>query len=189
MASQPLTLHQRVLGIKLLILDVDGVLTDGRVIYDSEGRETKCFDIKDGHGLKLLQRAGYEVALLSGRESKVNRIRAKELGIQNIRENCTQKLPVFEEILAERQLDYGQAAFMGDDLIDLPVMRECGLALAPADAVDEVRAVAHWISDLPGGRGAVRQACEMILKNGDAWNQVTARYYGKDTGSEGFDLA
>lgn len=174
---QPLTLAQRAERIKLLVLDIDGVLTDGRVIYDIDGREVKVFDIKDGHGLKLLMRAGVEVVCLSGRASAANRVRAAELGITELKEGVKVKLPVFQELVAARGLTPAQAAYMGDDLIDLPPMRAAGLALAPADAVAEVRALAHWVARRPGGRGAVRQACELILKAQGSWEQVTARYY------------
>lgn len=172
-----LTVAQRAARVKLLVLDVDGVLTDGRVIYDVEGRETKVFDIKDGHGLKLLMRAGVEVVLLSGRASQANRVRTAELGIGEIKEGVQIKLPVFTELLEARGLQPDQAAYMGDDLIDLPPLRLAGLALAPADAVAEVRAAAHWVSRRPGGRGAVRQACEFILRAQGSWETLTARYY------------
>ncbi len=171
------TLEERAAGIKLLILDIDGVLTDGRVIYDQDGREIKFFDIKDGHGLKLLQRAGFGIVWLSGRQSRVNRVRAQELGIDELVEDCKVKLPVFQELVAQRGLKPEQAAFMGDDLIDLPPMRACGLALAPSDAWPEVRAMAHWVASLPGGRGAVRQACELLLKASGKWEEVTGRYF------------
>lgn len=164
-------------GIKLLVLDVDGVLTDGRVVWDSEGREIKFFHVRDGHGLKLLQRAGIEVAWLSGRASQANRVRAQELGVTRLLENHKVKLPILEGLLAETGLAPAQVAFMGDDLIDLPPMRAVGLSLAPSDAVEEVRQAVHWVSDFPGGGGAVRQACELLLKASGAWDQVTARYY------------
>ncbi len=176
MPSEPPSLHQRLRRVKLLVLDIDGVLSDGRVIYDNQGREIKCFDVKDGHGLKLLMRAGIQVVLLSGRASQANLRRAAELGIDEVHQDCKVKLPVFLELVKRRGLELEEVAYMGDDLIDLPPLRRAGLSLCPADAVAEVRAVAHWIADKPGGRGAVRQACELILKAGDAWNQVTARY-------------
>ncbi len=172
-----LTAAQRAARVKTVVLDVDGVLTDGRVIYDVDGREIKVFDIKDGHGLKLLMRAGVEVVLLSGRSSAANRLRATELGIGELKESVKVKLPVFKDLLAARGIGPEQAAYMGDDLIDLPPMRLAGLALAPADAVAEVRAAAHWVSARPGGRGAVRQACELILRARGAWETVTARYH------------
>ena len=168
---------ERAARIKLLVLDIDGVLTDGRVIYDQDGRELKFFDIKDGHGLKLLQRAGFQIVWLSGRKSLVNRVRADELGIDELVEDYKVKLPEFERLVAARGLKPEQAAFMGDDLLDLPPMRACGLALAPADAWPEVLATAHWVASLPGGRGAVRQACELLLKASGKWEEVTARYF------------
>ncbi len=172
-----LSVMQRAARVELLILDIDGVLTDGRVIYDAEGRELKVFDIKDGHGIKLLMRAGVEVALLSGRASKANQVRAAELGITRFHEGVKVKLPVFQELVSALGLRAEQAAFMGDDLIDLPPMRAAGLALAPADCVPEVGQAAHWVAGRPGGRGAVRQACELILRARGAWQEVTARYY------------
>ncbi|MCB2189233.1 MAG: phenylphosphate carboxylase subunit delta [Deltaproteobacteria bacterium] len=175
--DQP-TVAQRARAIKLLILDVDGVLTDGRVTYDDSGNELKTFDIRDGHGLKLLMRAGIEVAWLSGRGSKANQVRAAELAISELRENCHFKLPVLEEMLAARGLAPEAVAFMGDDVIDLPPMRQVGLALCPADAVVEVRQQAHWVSKKPGGKGAVREACELLMKSNGKWAEVTDRYYG-----------
>jgi 3-deoxy-D-manno-octulosonate 8-phosphate phosphatase (KDO 8-P phosphatase) len=177
MTEKSLTLAARAARIKLLVLDVDGVLTDGRVVYDADGREIKFFDIQDGHGLKLLQRTGVKVALLSGRESNVNRIRARELGIEEMHEDCKIKLPVFEGILSAHHLSAEQVAFMGDDLIDLPPMRAAGLALAPANAVLEVKEAAHWVAPKPGGGGAVRLACELIMKSSGTWEEVTARYF------------
>ncbi len=177
MAAPEPTLAARAARIKLLVLDIDGVMTDGRVVYDADGREIKFFDVQDGHGLKLLQRAGVKVVLLSGRESRVNRLRAQELGIEELHEHCTVKLPVFQEILASHGLAPEEAAYMGDDLIDLPPMRAAGLALAPANAVPEVKAAAHWVAPRPGGGGAVRLACELLLKSSGAWQEVTRRYF------------
>ena len=171
------TVAQRAARIRLLVLDIDGVLTDGRVIYDSGGGETKHFDVTDGHGLKLLQRAGVEVALLSGRESVVNRRRAAELGIGEVVEDAKIKLPVLEEMLRRKGLEPEEVAYMGDDLIDLPAMRAVGLALAPASARPEAKAAAHWVSRRAGGRGAVRDACELILRASGKWQEVTARYF------------
>jgi 3-deoxy-D-manno-octulosonate 8-phosphate phosphatase (KDO 8-P phosphatase) len=122
-------------------------------------------------------RAGVEVALLSGRASAANRVRAAELGITELKEGVKVKLPVFLELLQARGPQPEQAAYMGDDLIDLPPMAAAGLALAPADAVAEARAAAHWVARRPGGRGAVRLACELILRAQGSWEQVTARYH------------
>jgi 3-deoxy-D-manno-octulosonate 8-phosphate phosphatase (KDO 8-P phosphatase) len=167
----------RAARVRLLVLDVDGVLTDGRVIYDSRGVEIKLFDVQDGHGLKLLQRSGVEVCWLSGRGSQANRVRAQELGISELREDCKVKLPVLEEMLAARGVAAEHTAYMGDDLVDLPPMRRVGLALAPANAVVQVKEAAHWVVPRPGGRGAVRRACELVLAATGGWEQVTARYY------------
>jgi 3-deoxy-D-manno-octulosonate 8-phosphate phosphatase (KDO 8-P phosphatase) len=169
--------RQKAARVKLLILDIDGVLTDGRVVYDDTGRELKFFDVKDGHGMKLLMRAGYEIVLLSGRQSEANRIRARELGVNQLIENAKVKLPVLEQILADKGLAPEEVAFMGDDLIDLPPMRVVGLALAPADAWDPVKQAAHWIAHRPGGHGAVREACEFLLQSSGKWEEVTARYF------------
>ncbi|MBI5521856.1 MAG: HAD hydrolase family protein [Desulfarculus sp.] len=170
------SIMQRAARIKLLVLDVDGVLTDGRVVYDDQGREIKFFDVRDGHGLKLLQRGGVEVAWLSGRGSEANRVRAKELGVERLIEKCLVKLPALRELMASCQVMPEQVAYMGDDLIDLPAMAAVGLALAPADAQPQARAVAHWVCRAPGGRGAVREACELILRANGAWKEVTERY-------------
>ncbi|MEW5914101.1 MAG: HAD-IIIA family hydrolase [Thermodesulfobacteriota bacterium] len=169
--------RQKAARIKLLVLDIDGVLTDGRVVYDDSGREIKFFDIKDGHGLKLLQRAGYGIVLLSGRKSAANRARAQELGIAALIEDAKIKLPVLEKIMAQLKLQPEEVAYMGDDLIDLPPMRACGLAMAPADAWDPVKQAAHWIASRPGGQGAVREACEFLLKSSGKWDEVTERYF------------
>ena len=171
------TLEQRVARIRLLVLDADGVLTEGRIFYDHQGHELRVFDVRDGHGLKLLTRAGYEVAIISGRTSQANQRRASELGIEELHQDVKIKLPVLEDLLQRKGLTWEQAAYMGDDLIDLPAMRAVGLALAPADADPEALKAAHWVSSSPGGRGAVRQACELILKLGGAWEKVTGRYF------------
>jgi len=171
------SLARRAAAVRLLVLDVDGVLTDGRVVWDETGREIKFFHVRDGHGLKLLMRAGVEVAWLSGRAGRANRVRARELGVAELREGAKVKLPVLQELLERFRVAPEQVAYMGDDLIDLPPMRAVGLALAPADAVAEVQAAAHWVSRFPGGRGAVREACELILRSSGAWEEVTARYY------------
>jgi len=169
--------RERAARIKLLVLDVDGVLTDGRVVYDAAGGEIKFFDVRDGHGLKLWQRAGHGLIWLSGRGCQANRVRAQELGVDQLIEQSKVKLPVFLDVIAQRGLEPSQVAYMGDDLIDLPPMRVAGLAMAPADADPEAVRAAHWVADKPGGRGAVRQAVELILKAQGRWAEVTARYY------------
>jgi 3-deoxy-D-manno-octulosonate 8-phosphate phosphatase (KDO 8-P phosphatase) len=167
---------ERARRISLLLLDVDGVLTDGSLCYDGEGEALKVFHVRDGTVIKWLQRAGVEVALLTGRESAPLRARARELGISTVMAHALKKLPVFHDFVAQRRLDPQTIAYMGDDLLDLPVLRRVGLALAPADAVPQVRAAVHWISTAPAGHGAVREAGELILKAIGKWDEITAPY-------------
>ncbi len=175
--SGELTPAARARRVRLLILDIDGVLTDGGIFYDAQGREIKRFDVRDGHGLKLLMRAGFMVGLVTGRAGEVNRVRAEELGIELLRQGAKFKLPVVQELAREVGVGMEEVAYMGDDLIDIPPMRAVGLAMAPADAIKEVRALAHWVATRPGGRGAVREACEFLLKASGKWGRVTERYF------------
>jgi 3-deoxy-D-manno-octulosonate 8-phosphate phosphatase (KDO 8-P phosphatase) len=162
--------------IRLLLLDVDGVLTDGCVVYDGQGRELKSFNIKDGHGIKLLQRAGLEVGILSGRRSAAVRLRARELGIGLLSQKVLDKAKGLEEILRRKKIAAEQICYVGDDLVDLPVFSRVGLAVAVADSVPEVRKKAHYVTRHTGGRGAVREICELILKAQGKWELVTAKY-------------
>ncbi len=152
-------------------------MTDGRIIFDSNGIESKFFNVKDGHGIKLLQRAGVEVGIVSGRQSQVVTNRGAELGIGQVFQGALDKLAVYRQVLAETGLDDTQIAFMGDDIIDLPVMRRVGFSAAPADAVEEVLAQAHFVARNRGGWGAVRELCDLILKAQGAWETVTAKYF------------
>ena len=159
-------------AITLVGFDVDGVLTDGRIIIDDEGRESKNFHSRDGLGLRFLREAGLEPVLITGRFSRLLLNRAADLGIREICQKAGDKWAVMAGLLEKRGLAPEQAAFAGDDLIDLPVMTRVGLALAPADAVPEVRAAAHFVASLPGGRGAVRQMVEYILKGQGRWDDI-----------------
>lgn len=163
-------------AIKLVGFDVDGVLTDGRIIHRDDGLESKNFNSRDGFGMKLLARCGLEAVIVTGRTSRVVEIRAQELGISELHQGVTEKWPTFEKILQRRGLSPAEAAFAGDDLIDLPIMRRVGLAMAPADACPEALAAAHFISPLPGGHGAARQMVEFILKGQGRWPEVLSRY-------------
>lgn len=169
---------ERLRRIRLLLLDVDGVLTDGRIIYDAQGVETKAFDVKDGHGLKLLQRAGVRVGIITGRSSEVVNIRARELGIDIVYQGAKDKLLPFQEILQTLRLAADEVAYMGDDLPDLPVLRRAGWAVAPADAVEEVKPYVHYVTRRGGGRGAVREVCELLLRESGRWDELTDRYFG-----------
>lgn len=168
---------ERLKNIKLLILDVDGVMTDGRIIFDSNGVESKFFNVKDGHGIKMAQRAGIEVAILSGRESVVVANRARELGIGLVYQKALNKLAPYLEILAQTGLNDAQAAFIGDDIIDVPVMRRVGFAAAPADAVEDILPYVHFVARNRGGWGAVREVCDLLLKSQGAWETITAKYF------------
>ncbi len=170
-------MKQRILPIRLLILDVDGVLTDGRIVFDSNGIESKFFNVKDGHGIKLLQRAGITVAIISGRESQVVANRAAELGIEHVYQKSLDKMAPYQDILAKTGLTDHQVAFMGDDIIDLPILRRVGFATAPADAVPDVLPHVHFVAKNGGGWGAVREVCDLILKEQSAWESATAKYF------------
>lgn len=168
--------RERIRPLKLLILDVDGVMTDGRIIIDDAGLESKQFDVKDGHGLKLLMRTGMDVVLLTGRRSRVVDHRAADLGIGEVHQGIPRKLEVFDEILRRRNLAPSETAYMGDDLVDVPLLRRVGFGVSVADGVEEARRAAAYVTRRGGGRGAVRELCEIILRGQDRWAEVTARY-------------
>jgi len=162
--------------LQLLVLDVDGVMTDGRIILTPDGHEIKSFDSKDGAGIKYWIRAGGQVAFISGRSSPAVQVRADDLGVQVVRMHAKDKLPVYREVLAELGLDAAQAVVMGDDLPDLPLLRECGFSAAPCDAVPEIRNAADYITTLPGGKGCVREVIDLVLKKSGRWGGIMARY-------------
>ena len=164
--------------IELLLLDVDGVLTDGKVILDADGRETKVFHVLDGAGIKYWRRVGKEVAIISGRQSQAVLHRADELGISIVKQSAKEKLPVYQSILSDLNLTDEQVAVMGDDLTDLPLLRRCGFSIAPANAVEEVRKMVDLITNATGGNGAVREAVEYILKSTGLWKSILMRYNG-----------
>jgi len=170
-------MEERLKKIKLLILDVDGVLTDGRIIFDSNAVESKFFNVKDGHGIKMLQRSGVEVGIISGRESQVVYNRAVELGIGQVYQKALDKLVPYRQMLEATGLTDEEVAFMGDDVIDIPILKRVGFAAAPADAVNEVFPFVQFVSKNRGGWGAVREVCDLILKGQGTWDAVTSRYY------------
>lgn len=167
---------ERARNIRLLMMDVDGVLTDGRIWQDSLGREFKTFDVKDGHGIVMAHRAQLKTALISGRESESTAYRAKELGIEIVFQKIWNKLEVYERILTEINLTPDQVAYMGDDVIDIPLLRRVGLAIAVSDAVEEVKQVAHVVTLHAGGQGAVREVIELILRAQGQWDLLLERY-------------
>jgi len=162
--------------IKLLILDCDGVLTDGRIFMLPDGDETKSFDVKDGHAIVMLQRAGVKVGIISGRRSSVVRARAKELGIAHLHEMAWVKTEAYERMLAEEGCEDEEACCVGDDVVDIPLLRRAGLAVSVADAVEEAKQFSHLVTERAGGRGAVREVVELILKAQGKWDEALARY-------------
>jgi 3-deoxy-D-manno-octulosonate 8-phosphate phosphatase (KDO 8-P phosphatase) len=162
--------------VRLLVLDVDGVLTDGTLYYSANGEELKTFNIQDGLGVKILQAAGLEAAIISGRASPALEMRSRNLGIRHIQQGAEDKLVAFERLLRDLAVTADQAACMGDDLPDLPLLERCALAIAVPDAPDVVRARAHYVTRRAGGRGAVREACELILEAQDRLQAQLAKY-------------
>jgi YrbI family 3-deoxy-D-manno-octulosonate 8-phosphate phosphatase len=155
--------------IRAILCDVDGVMTDGRIIYDNSGVETKCFHVRDGLGIKLWQRAGYPFAIITSRTSEVVRIRAAELGIEHVRQGVPHKWTAAQEVMRALGLEPHEVCYLGDDLPDLPVMTRVGLPIAVADAADDVRQAACWTTRLAGGHGAVRELIERLLKAKAQW--------------------
>lgn len=157
-------LIQKASKIKLLALDVDGVLTDGSIIYLSSGEEIKSFNVKDGLGVVRVARLGLKTAIISVRQSKVVEIRAAELKFDHVHQGVKDKKIIIEELARHHQFDLSEIAYMGDDVVDLSALQVVGLASCPSDAVDEVLSVSHFVSSKPGGKGAVRELCELIIK-------------------------
>lgn len=162
--------------VKVLILDVDGVLTDGRIVISDDGQETKFFNVRDGHGLKMIRRAGVEVMFLTGRKSRVVEHRARELGVERVYQGALDKLAVLQEILNSTGLSPGDVAYMGDDIVDLPVLRRAGFSVTVSDAHEDVLKAVDLVTKNPGGRGAVREVCEIILKVQGKWEGLMERY-------------
>ena len=169
-------LADRCRAIELLVLDVDGVLTDGRIVYADNDVELKAFHVRDGSGLKVWEAAGKRSALITGRQSRVVAMRAAEVGISHVFQGAADKLAVFQQLLQAVGLTPEQACYVGDDLPDLPLLRRCGLAVAVADACPEVRHDAHHVTQRPGGHGAVREVIELILRCQGHWQRVMDHY-------------
>ena len=168
--------NDRALKIKLLLFDVDGVLTDGKILMHADGSEGKTFDIKDGTGIVWAQRAGLTVGILSARNSAATSQRAAQLGITLVHQGVKSKLETYDQIADTLMLEDEQVAYMGDDVLDLPVLLRVGLAAAPADAVEAVRGRVHWVSHCQGGAGAARELIELILGAQGHWDALVASY-------------
>ena len=167
--ARPRSFTDKASRIRLLVLDVDGVLTDGVLVYGASGEETKRFHVRDGLAIQQARRAGVEVAIVSGRASAAVTRRMSELGVVEVHQGVGDKESLLRGLLARLEVKSAETAVMGDDLPDLPLMRIAGLAMAPADAVPEVRRAAGWVSRSAGGHGAVREAVEMLLRSRKAW--------------------
>lgn len=150
--------------IRLVVFDVDGVLTDGSLFLGDDGQEYKAFHSRDGHGMKMLHSTGVELAVITGRTSRVVEHRMANLGIQHVYQGKLEKLPAFEDLLNKLEVSAAETAYVGDDVVDLPVMTRVGLAIAVQDAHPMVRQHAHWITPHGGGRGAARDVCELLLE-------------------------
>lgn len=174
--SSPKTAREKARDVKVLILDVDGVLTDGGIILDGNDNEYKKFNVRDGHGLKLLEKAGIEIAIVTGRYSKVVEKRAAELGIKEVYQRCLDKTVAYEHILEKFGLTDKEAAYIGDDIVDIPVMKRVALPIAVSDADSEAKKHALLHTKTAGGKGAVREAVEFILKAKGLWDDIIRSY-------------
>ena len=179
----PTTAQSTPSDIRLLCLDVDGVLTDGSILVDDQGVETKRFFVRDGTALRAWQRSGGVVAIITGRGGEALQRRAGELGIDLVRSRVADKGPVFQALLSELGITAREAAMVGDDLPDLPVLDRCGYPVAVQDAVPEVKAVARFVTSCPGGRGAVREVVEHLLQARGAWDAEVAFHRGSNRDS------
>jgi 3-deoxy-D-manno-octulosonate 8-phosphate phosphatase (KDO 8-P phosphatase) len=168
--------ERRAARVRLLLLDCDGVLTDGRITLVGADDEQKSFHTRDGHGLVLLHRAGLQSGIISGRTSAAVVRRAADLGITHVKQGTHNKIVEFDEVLAAAGVSGEEVAFVGDDVTDIPLMRRSVFAVAVADAAAETRAAAHYVTNLPGGFGAVREVCELILKAQGRWAELMRRY-------------
>ncbi len=168
---------ERARRIRALVLDVDGVLTDGRMIYDEFGDELKCFDVQDGTGILFWRRAGMRTAIITARKTKLVRRRAKDLVVDFVAQKAFKKLLAYEKFLRRYRLSHEQVCAMGDDVLDLPVLRRVGLAVAVSNAVDEVKTASHYVTAKCGGRGAIREVIELVLKIQGKWNDILKPYF------------
>ena len=173
----PAKIRRKAQRIKLFLLDVDGVLSDGRIVVDNEGEEMKYFDARDGHGIRLLARAGIEVGLLTGRFSRVVTHRARDLGIRMVYQKVFNKVDVYQKIKQRKRLTDLEVAYVGDDIVDLPVLRRVGLSIAVRDAWEGLKNKVDYVTERKGGRGAVREVVEMLLHAQGKWGEVTKIYY------------
>jgi len=177
-SRKKINIRKKASNIKLLILDVDGVMTDGSIIIDNNGNELKRFNVRDGHGIKMLQRTGIKVAIITGRISDVVNRRALELGITDVYQKIFKKSAAYEELLEKYKLSDKNVAFMGDDIVDVELLKRAGLSAVPADADEEAKKYADIEMKNNGGRGAVREFTDMLLKSAGLWEKVSGEFLG-----------
>ncbi len=175
-ANAPMSLDDRARAVRMIVFDIDGVLTDGSLFYGDDGQEYKAFNSRDGHGIKMLRASGVEAGIITGRTSQVVLHRARNLGISRIFQGAHDKLTAFEALLRDMDLAPEHIAYMGDDIVDLPVLRRCGLAITVPDAPPEVVARCHLVSRAHAGRGAAREVCELIMRAQGTWAAQLALY-------------
>lgn len=157
--------------IRLLILDVDGVMTNNELIYGEDGHEYKAFNTRDGHGMVLLQKSGIEIAIITGRESELVKKRMSDLKVKHVFQGVPDKLPTFQKLVSDLDIELDQIAYIGDDILDLPILTRSGLSVTPADGDSEVKSRVDYISKFNGGAGCVREVCELILRSQNLWQQ------------------
>lgn len=177
MGEIPREIVERASRVRLVLLDVDGVLTDGRLLQFSDGTEGRAFHVRDGYGIKIGQRLGLRFGILSGRQSRVVEARAAELGIEEVHVGVLEKLGIYEEILARLGWTDEAVCYVGDDLVDVPVLRRAGLGVAPRDAAEEALMAARWVTTRRGGDGAVREVVTLVLKAQGRWEGVSGAYF------------
>ena len=168
---------ERARRVKLLIVDIDGVMTDGRIVYSIYGDELKFFDVTDGFGISLLNRAGIKTAIITAKKSRIVKMRARDLKIAKAYQGFIDKLIPFDKLLKKFKIAAENICFIGDDLPDMPILRRVGFAVSVPNALDEVKAAAHYITSKAGGRGAVREVCDILLKSQGKWDEATAKYF------------
>ena len=173
----PLEILEKAKRVKMLIVDIDGVMTDGRIVYSGYGEELKFFDVTDGFGITLLSRAGIKTVIITAKKSKIVKHRARDLNVAKAYQGFIDKLTPFNDLLKTFKVTPEEVCFMGDDLIDIPVLKRAGFAVAVPNAVEEVKSCAHYVTANRGGRGAVREICDILLKSQNKWDSVTSKYF------------
>jgi len=163
--------------VKLLITDIDGVMTDGRIVYSVYGDELKFFDVTDGFGISLLNRVGIKTVIITAKKSRIVKLRARDLKVAKSYAGFLDKSVPFNDVLKRFKISAEEICFIGDDLIDVPILKRVGFAVSVPNGMEEVKAIAHHVTTKPGGRGAVREICELILKSQNKWDEATSKYF------------